>query len=153
MPITTEPLNLIFSSANLFVLPFWGLMILVPNTNLARRVMSSLLPIMALATLYGGLFVTSLTAVDGVEAFSNPNLSLADLASLFANSHVMATGWVHYLAFDLFVGRWIYWQGQERGIVTRHSLLLCLFAGPLGLLCHWITDSLWQRWRQPESTV
>ena len=57
MPIATEPLNLIFSGANLFVLPFWGLMILVPNTNLARRVMGSLLPIMALAALYGGLFV------------------------------------------------------------------------------------------------
>ncbi len=40
---------------------------------------------------------------------------------------------------DLFVGRWIYWQGREKGVWTRHSLALCLFAGPVGLLSHLIT--------------
>ena len=35
---------------------------------------------------------------------------------------------------DLFVGRWIYWQGQEKQILTIHSISLCLFAGPIGLL-------------------
>ena len=83
--------------------------------------------------------------MEGIEALSNPNLSLTDLAAVFANPHVTATGWVHYLVFDLFVGRWIYWQGQESGMFTRHSLALCLFAGPLGLLSHLLTDAIWQR--------
>lgn len=43
---------------------------------------------------------------------------------------------------DLFVGRWIYWQGQEKGTWTIHSIILCLFAGPVGLLSHIITASL-----------
>jgi hypothetical protein len=40
---------------------------------------------------------------------------------------------------DLFVGRWIYWQGQQTGVWTVHSIALCLFAGPFGLLSHLVT--------------
>jgi hypothetical protein len=145
MTVDASFLELLFSAANLFVLPFWTLMVLVPNTKLTRTVMGSLLPFAALAGLYLFLFVTSFSNVQGIEALSDPNLSLPDLAALFANPHVTATGWVHYLVFDLFVGRWIYWQGQESGVFTRHSLALCLFAGPLGLLSHLLTDALWKR--------
>ncbi|MBW4462081.1 MAG: DUF4281 domain-containing protein [Nodosilinea sp. WJT8-NPBG4] len=145
MTVDANLLELLFSSANLFVLPFWTLMVLVPNTKLTRTVMGSLLPFAALAGLYLFLFVTSFTNVEGIEALSDPNLSLSDLAVVFAQPHVTATGWVHFLAFDLFVGRWIYWQGQESGVFTRHSLALCLFAGPLGLLSHLFTDAVWQR--------
>jgi hypothetical protein len=145
MPVDAPLLELLFSGANLFVLPFWALMVLVPNTKLTRTVMGSFLPFAALAGLYLFLFVTSFSSVDGIEALSDPNLSLPDLAALFAQPHVTATGWVHFLVFDLFVGRWIYWQGQESGVFTRHSLALCLFAGPLGLLSHLLTDALWRR--------
>lgn len=145
MIISDAVLEQIFSLANLFVLPFWALMVLVPKAKLTRAIMGSLLPIAALAGLYVFLFVSSFSNVEGLEAFSDPNLKLADLAALFATPFVTATGWVHYLAFDLFVGRWIYLQGQESGVFTRHSLALTLFAGPMGLLCHLITDALWKR--------
>ncbi|MBW4485340.1 MAG: DUF4281 domain-containing protein [Tildeniella torsiva UHER 1998/13D] len=145
MTVDANLLELLFSGANLFVLPFWTLMILVPNTKLTRTVMGSLLPFAALAGLYLFLFVTSFTNVAGIEALSDPNLSLSDLAAIFAQPHVTATGWVHFLAFDLFVGRWIYGQGQESGVFTRHSLALCFFAGPLGLLSHLVTDAVWKR--------
>ncbi|WP_017301712.1 ABA4-like family protein [Nodosilinea nodulosa] len=145
MTVDAPLLDLLFTGANLFVLPFWTLMVLVPNTKLTRTVMGSLLPFAALTGLYLFLFVTSFSNVEGIEGLSDPNLGLSDLAALFANPHVTATGWVHYLVFDLFVGRWIYWQGQESGVFTRHSCALCLFAGPLGLLSHLLTDALWKR--------
>ncbi len=133
----------IFQVANLFVLPFWALMIVLPNWGFTRRVMASLIPFGALAGLYVYLFAT----LDGstLQAFSDPQLTLAGLAGMFANSQVMATGWVHFLVMDLFVGRWIYWQGQEQRVFTRHSLALCLFAGPLGLLSHLVTVAITQR--------
>ena len=149
MTVDAPLLDLLFNGANLFVLPFWTLMVLVPNTKLTRTVMGSFLPFVALAALYLFLFVTSFSNVEGIDAFADPNLGLAELAGLFADPHVTATGWVHFLVFDLFVGRWIYWQGQENGVFTRHSLALCLFAGPLGLLSHLTTTALWQRFRQP----
>jgi hypothetical protein len=129
-------LDLLFNGANLFVLPFWALMVLLPNWGITRKVMESALPLVALAGLYLFLFITSLDA-ESAQSFSNPQLS--DLARLFANERVTATGWVHFLVMDLFVGRWIYWEGQRTGIWTVHSLILCLFAGPLGLLSHILT--------------
>jgi len=57
----------------------------------------------------------------------------------------MATGWVHYLVMDLFVGRWIYQEGQKTAVWTIHSLILCLFAGPLGLLSHILTTVIRDR--------
>ncbi|HEY9761438.1 MAG TPA: ABA4-like family protein [Trichocoleus sp.] len=155
MTVTPSLLELLFTGANLFVLPFWALMVLLPNIQLTRWVMKFYLPYAALAGLYLFLFITSFNNVQGIEALSDPNLKLADLAALFANPHVTATGWVHYLVFDLFIGRWIYWQGQESGVFTRHSLALCLFAGPMGLLSHLLTDALWKRFAKgtPKASV
>ncbi|MEM9006663.1 MAG: ABA4-like family protein [Cyanobacteria bacterium P01_F01_bin.86] len=140
---TADDLDRIFQVANLFVLPFWALMVLLPQWQVTQRVMQSYIPFAALASLYVYLFVTLDSSI--LEAFSDPQLELSSLAGMFANSQVMATGWVHFLVMDLFVGRWIYLQGQENSIFTRHSLALCLFAGPLGLLTHFFTEAITQR--------
>ncbi|MBD2277483.1 ABA4-like family protein [Aphanizomenon flos-aquae] len=126
----------LFNVANLFVLPFWALMILLPNWNITRKVMESYLPFVVLAGAYLYLFVTSITP-ENAAALSNPQL--ADIAKFFSNETAAATGWIHFLVMDLFVGRWIYWQGQKTGIWTIHSIALCLFAGPLGVLSHIFT--------------
>ncbi|NER85969.1 MAG: DUF4281 domain-containing protein [Moorea sp. SIO3A2] len=80
---------------------------------------------------------------ESAQALSNPQL--ADIARFFSDETVAATGWIHFLVLDLFVGRWIYWQGQQAGIWTIHSLILCLFAGPVGLLSHIITAWVTQK--------
>lgn len=133
----------LYNGANLFVLPFWLLIVIVPNWSVTRRVMASTLPFVPLALAYIYCFINSLEP-ESVESFANPTLSA--IAALFADEKVMATGWIHFVVMDLFVGRWIYWQGQEKGIFTRHSLALCLFAGPIGLLSHLATAQLQERW-------
>ena len=135
-------LDWLFNGANLFVLPFWTLIVLAPNWRVTRWVMDSYLPYLALASLYIYLFCISLDP-ESVQSFANPTLT--DLARLFSDQRVMATGWVHFLVFDLFVGRWIYLEGQRTGVWTRHSLVLCLFAGPMGLLSHIVTEAITQR--------
>jgi hypothetical protein len=134
--------ELIFNIANLFVLPFWALMIVLPNWGVTKKVMDSLLPFALLASVYLYLFVTAITP-ESAEALASPKL--ADIARAFADQNVMATGWVHYLVMDLFVGRWIYQQGQKTAVWTIHSLILCLFAGPLGLLSHILTTVIRDR--------
>lgn len=130
-------LTQLFTGANLFVLPFWALMILLPNWGVTRRVMESYLPFVALAGLYLYLLVGSITP-ESAQALANPQL--ADIARVFADEKVAAVGWVHFLVMDLFVGRWIYWEGQRTGVFTTHSIVLSLFAGPLGLLSHIFTS-------------
>lgn len=142
MPLDLLPLDLLFDGANIFVLPFWLLMIFLPNWSITRKVMGSFLPFVALAGLYIYLFVNTLDP-ETAQAFSNPQL--ADVARLFADERVAAAGWIHFLVADLFVGRWMYWDGQRTGVWTIHSLVFCLFAGPIGLLSHILTQWITQR--------
>lgn len=132
-------IELIFNFANLAVLPFWGAMIFLPAWRGTRWLLRSLVPLALLACVYLYFFVLSTLSLspESLEALAGGQLK--DLAQAFSNETVMATGWTHYLVMDLFVGRWIYWQGQEKGIWVFHSLALCLFAGPLGVLSHWLT--------------
>jgi Domain of unknown function (DUF4281) len=66
--------------------------------------------------------------------------SLSDVMLLFSSKGPLLAGWIHFLAFDLLIGRW----QVDRVIAVGRPLLLrvltvfCLFAtlmfGPLGLL-------------------
>ncbi|MBJ7901529.1 MAG: DUF4281 domain-containing protein [Cyanobacteria bacterium RI_101] len=140
--MTTE---LIFNLANLAVLPFWGAMIFLPNWRGARWLLRSSIPLALLACVYLYFFILSTLSLSPESLEALASAQLGDLARAFSNETVMAAGWTHYLVMDLFVGRWIYWQGQEKGIWVFHSLALCLFAGPLGLLSHLITAALTER--------
>lgn len=139
MTITTAQL---FDNANLFVLPFWALMIFLPNWGITRKIMASTLPLVVLASLYIYLFAGSLHS-EAAQSLANPKL--ADIARFFSDESAAAIGWIHFLVMDLFVGRWIYWQGQQTGVWTIHSLVLCLFAGPMGVLSHLITQAITTR--------
>ena len=65
--------------------------------------------------------------------------SIEEVRNLFANDTALAAGWLHYLAFDLFVGTWIVRDGLARGLHPL-LLLLCLaltfLFGPTGLLLY-----------------
>lgn len=63
--------------------------------------------------------------------------SLPDVMTLLSHPWAALAGWVHYLAFDLFVGTWIARTAREEGI--RHLLVLPILVltflfGPIGLL-------------------
>lgn len=63
--------------------------------------------------------------------------TLAELQRLFSSPMAALAGWLHYLAFDLFVGRWIARRADETGMprwAQAPILALTLMLGPLGLL-------------------
>jgi len=134
--------ELIFNAANLFVLPFWVIMIFLPNWGITRKVMNSLIPFAMLAALYIYLFGSSVTA-ENLAALANPKL--ADIAKFLGEETAAATAWIHFLVMDLFVGRWVYLEGQRTGVWTVHSVALSFFAGPMGLLSHIVTAWITQR--------
>jgi hypothetical protein len=132
-------LELLFNFANVYVLPFWAMVILFPNWNITKKIMGSYIPFLPLIGLYIYYLIATITP-ESAAALANPKL--ADIAGFFSDPGAAGAGWVHFLVMDLFIGRWIYWQGQEKQIWTKHSLILCLFFGPVGLLSHIITDTL-----------
>jgi Domain of unknown function (DUF4281) len=68
--------------------------------------------------------------------------TLDEVATLFRAPGVLLAGWVHYLAFDLFIGRWILDDALARADGTSAArralllpvLLLTFLFGPAGLL-------------------
>lgn len=138
----------LFDGANLFVLPFWTLIIFLPNWDVTRKVISSPWPFITLAGLYIYLLIVAITP-ESAQALANPKLP--DIARFFAAEGAAAVGWVHFLVMDLFVGRWIYLEGQRTGIFTAHSLIFCLFFGPIGLLSHLVTAAIAQRFKPQET--
>ena len=63
--------------------------------------------------------------------------SLTDITSLFNRPECALVGWVHYLAFDLFVGSWQVQTARRQQIPKMAlipTLLLTMLVGPVGLL-------------------
>ena len=131
--------DLLFGLAGLYVVPFWIAMAIFPKWKITKSVMNSYLPFMPLGFLYIYFFVASFS-IESALTLANPQL--ADFTQILSQEGPASASWVHILFMDLFVGRWMYWQGQEKNILTTHSLILCLFFGPVGLLSHIATAAL-----------
>jgi hypothetical protein len=68
--------------------------------------------------------------------------SIVEVRALFQSDPMLVAGWIHYLAFDLFVGIWIARRADEAGIhrlVQVPLLALTFLFGPAGLLAFFLT--------------
>lgn len=65
--------------------------------------------------------------------------SLADVQALFTDADVALAGWVHYLAFDLFIGAWILRDARREGLAHWAVLPILPFVflfGPAGFVAY-----------------
>ena len=60
--------------------------------------------------------------------------TLAHVMLLFTNEKAALAGWIHYLAFDLFVGLWITQDAQKIGLPRWALIIIQLFTIWLGRL-------------------
>jgi hypothetical protein len=121
----------IFSLSSLTVMPLWLLMILLPHWRVTRQVIASPLVSLAPALIYAALVLPRLGEV--LPAVMNP--SLAGIAALLGTPAGATIAWAHFLAFDLFVGRWAYLDSRARGVsvwLMAPVLFFTLMLGPIG---------------------
>lgn len=74
--------------------------------------------------------------------------SIADVRILFENDHVLLAGWIHYLAFDLFIGAWIARRSDALGIPRLIQIVFLGFTfmfGPAGLFMFLVTQLFMNR--------
>jgi hypothetical protein len=65
--------------------------------------------------------------------------SLADVQALFTDADVALAGWVHYLAFDLFIGAWMLRDARREGFahwVVLPILPFVFLVGPAGFVAY-----------------
>jgi Domain of unknown function (DUF4281) len=125
----------LFRLSNALVLPFWALMILLPRWRWTARIMGSPLVSLAPASLYAALVIPRLGEI--WPAVSHP--TLGGVATLLHTPAGATIAWVHFLAFDLLVGRWIYLDSQERqvsALLMAPMLFLTLMLGPAGFFVY-----------------
>ncbi|HEY0136730.1 MAG TPA: ABA4-like family protein [Nannocystis sp.] len=123
----------IFSAANTTAALGWLLMIFAPRWRITDRVVLSGALALGLAALYTALLIAHFG--DGEGGFS----SLDEVVKLFRQPAMVLTGWVHYLAFDLFIGAWEARDARRRGVphlALVPCLLLTFMFGPVGLLVY-----------------
>jgi len=126
----------VFGIANLFALVAWLALILLPRGEtlytILREGAVGVLCLLYAICLILILFVLPAAGGDGTD-FS----TIAGVQSIFATEAGTTVGWVHYLAFDLFVGLWVARRSDEIAlsrIVQAPILLATYLFGPFGLL-------------------
>ena len=134
--INSETIYLI---ANWGVIPFWLLLILIPNHGLTNFLVQSIIAPLILATGYiylAYIIYINNNIFDGFELYNG----LDGLYSMFANESLLLIFWLHFLAVSLFAGSWIIRDSKRYfipKIITIPSLILTYFTGPVGILVYW----------------
>ena len=123
----------LFSLCNGIALTGWILLLLFPRKKWVSSFVAPIALPSLFALVYGFFIIKYLPGAEG--GFG----SLAAVLKLFENQHLLLVAWVHYLAFDLFVGSWEVRDSQRLGIshwLLIPCLILTFLLGPLGLLIY-----------------
>jgi hypothetical protein len=122
----------LFDLTFLLIAPFWALMIFAPTWSWTARIVGTpwiVLPVLvvwavAAAPVFGPLWAL-VTSPD-----------LAGFTDLLTAPAAVTAVWAQIIAWDLFIGRWMYLDGRERHmhpLVMSPLLVLTVLLSPIGL--------------------
>ncbi len=119
----------LFQIASTTVLAGWASLLISPFApTISDRVAGIGVPAL-LSIAYAGLVMAFWSGAKG--GFD----SLDNVALLFQTPQILLAGWIHYLAFDLFVGAWIARTARQAGTgfwLVVPCLVLTFLFGPVG---------------------
>lgn len=133
--------DLLFSFFNSLALVGWSFLIFFPNFKITKLCIRSGYLSIFFCLSYTIICVIALTS-NAPGGFQK----LDELMILFDNKSWVLTGWIHYLAFDLFIGSWILKDSIKHNI--RHaliipSLIFTFILGPFGFIIYFITRAIY----------
>ncbi len=124
----------LFDICNKFVFIPWLMLLVLPRWEWTEKIIFHAWIPMLLGVAYVYAFYQGFPTPEG-SGFG----SLAEVETLFSSSWLVVAGWIHYLAFDLFIGAWEVRDSQRRNIhhlLVVPCLVLTFMAGPAGLLLY-----------------
>ena len=128
--MVTDPHSLFQLTAPLALLGWLALVFAPLAPRLADGVAAVVIPAL-LSVAYAGLILVHWSDAPG--GFD----SLDSVMALFTDPAVALAGWLHYLAFDLFVGAWITRTARAEAVphlLVLPCLILTFLFGPAGFL-------------------
>ena len=134
-------LNSAYWIANMFALSGWTILFLYFLLPARLVTLAAIAIPMLLSVGYLGSVLFALPFFGG--GFG----SLESLSGLYLQPIAVLAGWIHYLAFDLFIGGWQVRRARSIGLpvaTVLPCLLLTMVFGPVGLLLFFSVQWRWQ---------
>ena len=131
----------IYLWTNFGVMPFWFMLIIIPNSRITQLFVNSIVLPLILATAYVYVIYQGILLDEPMFDVLKLYLSLDNLYTVFATENFLLIFWIHFLALNLFLGSWVsrdaIKHNMPRSIVVI-PLILIYFTGPLGLVLYWL---------------
>jgi len=141
-------LDVIYQFANIGVIPFWLMLVLLPSWNGTKILVNSVIAPLILGSLYlyvvyiylntsEGLFSNALDKIKTFELYKG----LESLKKILADKNILLIFWIHFLTINLMIGAWIANDASKSKalqFIVIIPLVLTYFLGPIGLCVYLI---------------
>lgn len=130
----------LFGAANIWAMVAWAVLVFLPRGPLAYSFVfygGAGLLCLSYAVLLGLLLTGSVDPAATGEGAAAGFQTIEGVRGIFMSDGGVTVGWIHYLAFDMFVGLWIARDADQKTFsrwLQGPVLLLTFMAGPAGLL-------------------
>jgi len=131
----------IYFWSNLGLIPFWLMLIIIPNSSFTQFFVNSIVLPLLLSTAYIFVIKQSILLGDSFLEIFTLYFSLDDLYVLFSTESFLLVFWIHFLGINIFLGSWISRDGVKYNIprwLVFFPLIVVYLTGPLGLALHWL---------------
>ena len=131
----------IFVWTSFGILPFWVMLIIIPNSKVTQFFVNSIILPLILSTAYVYVIYQTILLDEPIFDVFRLYLSLDNLYTIFATESFLLIFWLHFVALNLFLGSWVSRDGvkynMSRGLIFI-PLVLIYFTGPLGFVLYWL---------------
>jgi hypothetical protein len=130
--------DVFFQYANMAALAGWAGLLASPFMPRAADWLAGIAIPLLLSVAYTAIVLVFWSRAEG--GFD----TLENVARLFASRELLLAGWIHYLAFDLFIGAWEVRTARAEGmnfLLVLPCLVLTFLFGPVGLMLFFMLRS------------
>ena len=131
----------IYIWSTLGMLPFWLMLMLIPNSKVTQILINSIILPLILGSVYCYLLYNAFLLDEPFSDLFKIYLSLDDLYTIFSIESYLLVFWLHFLSINLFLGSWIARDAFKFNIPRKLvfvPLILVYLTGPVGLTLYWM---------------
>ena len=137
----------IYLVANWGVIPFWLMLIFIPNNGVTKFFVHSVVTPLLLGVAY--VYIGYKIYLEGniFEVF-NLYFGLENLYTIYSNETFLLIFWLHFISISLLLRSRISRDGQKYmipKILIAISLILTYFSGPIGIVFYWFVRIFFSR--------
>jgi hypothetical protein len=133
-------LSNIYLWATLGVLPFWLILIIIPNSNITKFLLNSILLPLIISVVYIYVIYQAFLLGENFFEIFNLYLGLENLTGIFSTETFLLIFWLHFLILNILLGTWVSRDSLKYSMPKLFvilALLMVYFVGPIGLVFYW----------------